>query len=86
MLRLYKDRSSHEAILALKAEESGTHFSVKVPGYSTRILALEGHCLNDRFTLCNLLSECVRELGGAFLPGDLQPHSARSNTTERRLT
>ena len=66
VMRLYKDRSSHETIMTLKAEESGTQFSVTVPSYGARILALEGHGLNDRCTLYNLLSECVGELGGAF--------------------
>ena len=64
--RLYKDRSSHEAIMLLEAKGSKERFRVTVPGYRASILALEGHGLNDRCSLYGILSECVGKLGGAF--------------------
>ena len=64
--RLYRDRSSHEAIMLLEAKVSKERFRVTVPSSSAGILALEGHGLNDRCSLYGLLSECVGKLGGAF--------------------
>ena len=64
--RLYKDRSSHEAIMLLEAKVSKERFRVTVPSNRAGILALEGHGLNDRCPLYGLLSECVGKLGGAF--------------------
>ena len=64
--RLYKDRSSHEAIMLLEAKVSRERFRVTVPGHRAGILALEGHGLNDRCSLYGILSECVGKLGGAF--------------------
>ena len=64
--RLYKDRSSHEAIMLLEAKVSKERFRVTVPSHRAGILALEGHGLNDRCPLYGLLSECVGKLGGAF--------------------
>ena len=64
--RLYKERDSHETIMVLKGESSGNQFSVTVPSLSARILAFEGHGLNDRCTLYTILSQCVAKLGGAF--------------------
>lgn len=64
--RLYKERESHETIMVLRGESSGNQFSVTVPSLSARILALEGHGLNDRCTLYTILSQCVAKLGGAF--------------------
>ena len=64
--RLYRDRSSHEAIMLLEAKVSKERFRVTVPSSRAGILALEGHGLNDRCSLYGLLSECVGKLGGAF--------------------
>ena len=64
--RLYKDKSSHEAIMLLEAKISKERFRVTVPNHRANILALEGHGLNDRCPLYGLMSECVRKLGGAF--------------------
>ena len=64
--RLYKESSSRETVMLLKGEKSGTQFSVTVPSSSARILALEGHGLNDRCPLYTILSQCVAKLGGAF--------------------
>ena len=66
VMRLYKDRSSHEAIMLLEAKVSRERFRVTVPGHRAGILALEGHGLNDRCSLYGILSECVGKLGGAF--------------------
>ena len=64
--RLYKDNSSQETIMLLETKANGERFKVTLPGQKAGILALEGHGLNDRCSLYRVLSECVRELGGAF--------------------
>lgn len=64
--RLYRDRESSETIMLLKARESQERFRVTVPGSMARILALEGHGLNDRCSLYKVFSLCVGALGGAF--------------------
>ena len=64
--RLYKDRSSQETIMLLETKANGERFRVTLPGQKAGILALEGHGLNDRCSLYQVLSECVRKLGGGF--------------------
>ena len=64
--RLYKDSSSQKTIMLLETKANGERFKVTLPGQKAGILALEGHGLNDRCSLYQVLSECVRELGGAF--------------------
>ena len=64
--RLYKDSSSQKTIMLLETKANGERFKVTLPSQKAGILALEGHGLNDRCPLYRVLSECVRELGGAF--------------------
>ena len=64
--RIYKGRSSHEAIMTLEADDGGEEFSVNMPAASASIIALEGHGLNDRCPAYSIFSDCVAALGGAF--------------------
>ena len=64
--RLYRDRSSHEAIMLMETVASGQKIRVTVPLASAGVLALEAHGVNDRCALYGVFAECVRELGGAF--------------------
>ncbi len=64
--RLFKDRSSHEAIMLLEAKDTKERFRVTLPVSRAGLLALEGHGLNDRCQLYRILSDCVGSLGAAF--------------------
>lgn len=64
--RIYKGRSSHEAIMTLEANDDGEQFSINMPAASASIIALEGHGLNDRCPTYSIFSDCVAALGGAF--------------------
>ena len=64
--RIYKGRSSQEAIMTLVAKDDGEEFVVSMPTASASIIALEGHGLNDRCPTYSIFSDCVSALGGAF--------------------
>ena len=64
--RLYKDRSSHEAVMLLEGKDTKERYRITLPVSRAGILALEGHGLNDRCPLYCVLSECVAALGGSF--------------------
>ena len=64
--RIYKGRSSHEAVMTLETDDGGEEFSVKIPAANASIIALEGHGLNDRCPTYSIFSNCVAALGGAF--------------------
>ena len=64
--RVYKGRSSHEAVVTLETKEGGEKFNIHMPAANASIIALEGHGLNDRCPTYSIFSDCVTALGGAF--------------------
>lgn len=64
--KIYKGRSSQEAVMTLEATDGSGEFSVTIPASSAEIIALEGHGLNNRCPTYSIFSECVAALGGAF--------------------
>ncbi len=64
--RIYKGRSSHEAIMTLEVNDGGEEFSISMPAANASVIALEGHGLNDRCPTYSIFSDCVAALGGAF--------------------
>lgn len=64
--RIYKGRSSQEAVMTLETKDDGEQFIIGIPSASASIIALEGHGLNDRCPTYSIFSDCVSALGGAF--------------------
>ena len=64
--RLFKDRSTHEAIMLLEGNDTKERFRVTIPASRAGILAMEGHGLNDRCPLYRILSECIDALDALF--------------------
>ena len=64
--KIYKGRSSHEAVMTLQLKDGGEEFSICMPASSAEVIALEGHGLNNRRSTYSIFSGCVAFLGGAF--------------------
>ncbi len=64
--KIYKGRSSQEAVMTLELKDGSEEFSIAMPASSAEIIALEGHGLNNRCPTYSIFSDCVAALGGAF--------------------
>ena len=64
--KIYKGRSSQEAVMTLELKDGSEEFSIAMPASSAEVIALEGHGLNNRCSTYSIFSDCVAALGGAF--------------------